>query len=98
MGEPLSYRNTTLLASARDSACGACGSTGTTVAAHLNSVAHGQGTGIKCPDYYHARLCLHCHALYDGRAGRLTKVEKYELWMRAYLKTVAAWFEEGVIG
>ena len=91
------YRSKKLLDSARGKPCCACGDdNGTTVAAHLNSVAHGKGTGIKCPDYFHARLCNLCHALYDGRIGRLTKEEKGELWTRAYLRTVEAWFLEGV--
>lgn len=70
---------------------------GTTVAAHVNRVALGKGTGIKAPDFYTAWLCDVCHALYDGRLGNLTKDQKWDLWVTAYLRTVKRWFEEGLV-
>lgn len=91
------FRSPKLLASAEGQPCGNCGMTGTTVSAHANSVALGKGTGIKCPDMYVADLCNVCHALVDGRLGRLTKEEKWELWLRAYFKTVARWFNSGLV-
>lgn len=93
------YRNTALLRSADGQPCAnrRCGAIGTTVAAHINSVAHGKGVGIKAPDYYTAHLCEVCHALVDGRLGKLTKEEKRELWMEAYLVTVERWFKQGII-
>lgn len=91
------FRSKALLDSAEGKPCDCCGSTGTTVSAHANSVALGKGAGIKVPDFYTARLCDVCHALYDGRLGKLTKAEKAELWMTAYLRTVAAWFKEGIV-
>lgn len=93
----MSFRSQKLLDSAEGQPCGNCGNTGTTVSAHANSVALGKGTGIKCPDFYTAYLCDVCHALVDGRLGRLTKEEKWELWLRAYLKTIARWFNSGVV-
>ena len=93
----MSFRNTKLLRAAQGQPCAECGSRGTTVAAHVNSVALGKGTGIKAPDYYAAYLCAHCHDIYDGRAGQLTRKEKEELWTRAYLRTVALWFTEGIV-
>ncbi len=93
------YRNRKLLDSAEGQPCAnrRCGSVGTTVAAHANSVRLGKGTGIKCPDMYTAHLCEVCHALVDGRIGNLTKEEKWELWVEAYLVTVARWFKQGVV-
>lgn len=91
------FRSKTLLDSAEGQPCASCGSRGTTVAAHLNSVAHGKGTGIKCPDFLACDLCEVCHALYDGRLGKLTKAEKQDLWMTAYLRTVKRWFTEEVV-
>lgn len=94
----MSFRSPKLLRSAEDQPCTICGvNDGTTVAAHLNSVAHGKGTGIKCPDFLACDLCQVCHALYDGRIGKLTKNEKWEMWVTAYLRTVAAWFKEGIV-
>ena len=92
------YRSPTLLKSAQDQPCMACGRRdGTTVAAHANRVSLGKGTGIKVPDYYVAFLCGLCHAIYDGRSGHLTKEEKDEFWTAAYLRTVAYWFTEGIV-
>lgn len=93
----MSYRSPKLLKAARDQACAICGSVGTTVAAHANSVALGKGTGIKAPDFYHAHLCQHHHDLYDGRKGTLTKAEKEAMWVTAYLRTVKRWFEQGIV-
>lgn len=93
----MSYRSQKLLDAARDQACVICGSVGTTVPAHANSVALGKGTGIKAPDFYHAHMCSVCHDLYDGRRGTLTKEEKDGMWMTAYLRTVKRWFEQGIV-
>ncbi|MDH5670321.1 MAG: DUF1364 domain-containing protein [Nitrospira sp.] len=93
----MSFRSRTLTDSAEYAPCGNCGNRGTTVAAHANKVSLGKGTGIKVPDFYVADLCDVCHALVDGRLGKLTKEEKWELWLRAYLKTIARWFNDGVV-
>ena len=96
----MSYRNKKLLAAAKDQPCVLCGSRGTTVAAHANSVALGKGTGIKAPDYYTAWLCQYHHNMVDGRL-RMVKGSAYrdrqELWTAAFVLTVARWFEEGII-
>lgn len=93
----MAYRNKKLLASAEGQSCTVCGAVGTTISAHANSVALGKGTGIKVPDFYVAHLCARCHDLYDGRRGKLTKGEKEEMWMAAYLRTVARWFNQGLV-
>lgn len=93
----MTFRSPTLLRSAEGQPCAHCGAIGTTVAAHANKVSLGKGVGIKCPDMYVADLCEVCHALVDGRLGRLTKAEKWELWVSAYLKTVKRWFDQGVV-
>jgi hypothetical protein len=93
----MSFRSPKLLKSANGQPCVLCGATGSTVAAHANSVALGKGTGIKAPDFYTAFVCGHHHSLIDGREGRLSKEEKQELWMSAYLKTVALWFDSHIV-
>lgn len=92
------FRSQTLLDAAEGKPCMICGANnGTTVAAHANSVALGKGTGIKVPDFYTAWLCDVCHALVDGRLGKLTKGEKWDMWVTAYLRTVKRWFTEEVV-
>ncbi len=93
----MSFRSQKLIDSAEDESCTICGGTGTTVSAHANSVALGKGTGIKVPDYYTAHVCDVCHALIDGRLGKLTKTEKWEMWVTAYIRTVKRWFEQNVV-
>ena len=93
----MSYRNKRLLDAADGQSCLRCGRVGTTVACHANSVALGKGTGIKCPDFYTIALCFDCHALYDGRQGTLTKLEKHELFTSAFYRQVARWFEQGTL-
>lgn len=93
----MNYRNKKLLQSAKDQSCVLCGATGTTVAAHLRSVEFGSGTGLKAPDYYTAHLCQRCHDLIDGRRGRLAEFERREMWTRAYLRTVARWFDQAIV-
>lgn len=93
----MSFRSPTLLKSAHGQPCAICGSVGTTIAAHANRVALGKGIGCKAPDFYTAHLCQSCHDLYDGRRGHLTKAEQDDLWTRAFLRTVARWFEQGIV-
>jgi len=93
----MSFRSKKLLDAAEGQPCVLCGSVGTTVSAHVNSVALGKGTGIKAPDYYAVHLCQVCHDLYDGRRGKLTKKEKEDLWTTAFIRTVARWFTSGLI-
>lgn len=92
------FRSPKLLQSAEGQPCMICGvNDGSTVAAHANRVSLGKGVGIKAPDYYTAWMCAVCHALADGRLGKLTKEEKWEMWVTAYLRTVKRWFEQGVV-
>jgi len=91
------FRSQKLIDSAEDKPCAICGAVGTTIAAHANSVALGKGTGIKVPDYYTAWLCDVCHAMVDGRLGKLTKAEKWDMWVTAYLRTISRWFQEGIV-
>ena len=93
----MTFRSPKLLKAAKDRPCVLCYSTGTTVAAHSNSLAHGRGIGHKAPDYYSAYVCQGCHDKIDGRAGGLSKEQKRELWLSAYIRTVAIWFEEGIV-
>lgn len=93
----MTYRNKKLLDAARDRPCVLCGSIGTTVAAHSNSLAHGRGFAYKTPDFMTAWVCQSHHDQIDGRSGKLTKEEKREMWMDAWVKTVAIWFNEGIV-
>lgn len=93
----MTYRSNKLLKFARDRACTLCGSYGTTVAAHSNALEHGRGIGHKAPDYMVAYVCQSCHDEIDGRKGGLSKEEKRDRWMRAWVKTVAVWFNEGIV-
>ena len=93
----MSYRNAKLLRAAKDQPCVLCGSRGTTVAAHANSVALGKGTGIKAPDYYTAWVCQQCHDQIDGRRNADYHWKRCEMWEKAFIKTVARWFELGIV-
>jgi hypothetical protein len=93
----VTFRSPKLLKAAQDRPCVLCGHVGSTVAAHSNSLAHGRGFGHKSPDYYIAYVCQGCHDEIDGRRGGLTKDEKREKWLSAFIRTVAIWFEEGLI-
>jgi len=94
----MSFRSKKLLASAEGQPCAICGETGTTVAAHANSVALGKGVGIKCPDFFAADLCMRHHAMADGQIKlELPYETPFDLWVWAYLKTVKRWFETGLV-
>lgn len=93
----MTFRSPKLKKAANGQPCVLCRSVGTTVAAHSNSLEHGRGMGHKAPDYYVAYLCQGCHDRVDGRAGGLTKDEKRQLWVTAFIRTVAVWFEQGIV-
>ncbi len=93
----MTYRNAKLLRAAKDRACVLCASEGTTVAAHSNALEHGRGYGHKSPDFYVCYVCQTCHDTIDGRRGGLSRDEKREMWNRAFARTVAIWFEEGIV-
>lgn len=46
---------------------------------------------------YVAYLCQRCHDEIDGRKGRLSKEEKREKWLSAFVRTVSISFEEGIV-
>lgn len=92
------FRSKAILDSAHGKPCASCGILdGTTVSAHLNSVALGKGTGIKVADCLSARMCQQCHDHYDGRVPGWSPDEKMERFMWAYFRTVRAWFNEGLV-
>lgn len=94
----MSYRNRKILDFARDRPCVLCGGCdGTTVAAHSNALEHGRGIGLKTPDFMVAYVCQHHHDLIDGRTGRLSKEEKRQMWLDAWIKTVPIWFNKGIV-
>lgn len=94
----MSFRSRALIRSAEGQPCAICGDDRTTVSAHINSVAHGKGKGIKAPDYFTAHLCQQHHDMVDGRRhleGPYTS--PIELWTWAYLRTVERWFQQGIV-
>jgi hypothetical protein len=93
----MTFRLPKLLKAAKDRPCVLCGNVGSTVAAHSNSLSHGRGFAHKAPDYYIAYVCQRCHDEIDGRSGGLSKEEKRDKWLSAFIRTVAIWFEEGVV-
>lgn len=93
----MTFRSPKLLKAAQDRPCVLCGNVGSTVAAHSNSLSHGRGFAHKAPDYYIAYVCQMCHDEIDGRSGGLSKEEKRDKWLSAFIRTVAIWFEEGVV-
>lgn len=68
---------------------------GTTVAAHSNQSRDGKGMGIKAHDYRVAYLCQECHSWLDH--GRGSRDEKVAMFEEAHRKTVAYWFESGIV-
>jgi hypothetical protein len=53
--------------------------------------------GHKSPDYYVAYVCQKCHDEIDGKSGGLSKEEKRDKWLSAFVRTVAVIFEEGIV-
>ena len=91
------YRNRKLLDAARQLPCQHCGKQdGTTVAAHSNQLRDGKGRGLKAHDYRIATLCFSCHSTLD-QGAKLTKAERIEMWEEAHRKTIAEFFEQGII-
>lgn len=76
------------LKSFRDTACEACGATGTVVAAHFNM----NRAGMKNPGVV-AGLCHDCHAVADRRFN-VSKVEAQRVWLRVLRKLLRERFEE----
>lgn len=96
--------------SARHYQCVLCGKDARfTVAAHCNDLQLfprefgwlvGKGIGDKAPHFMVAYVCGDyggCHDKIDGRSGGLALEEKRALWNRAYARTVALWWLEGLI-
>lgn len=67
-----------------------------TVPAHNNDVEW-KGIGKKSPGFLIAYVCGFCHDEMDGRSGGLPKEEKRDMWDRAFKRTVAIWFRDGLV-
>jgi hypothetical protein len=75
--------------------------------AHQNGIEAGKGQSIKGQDNRHAALCDGpggCHPWYDTGSGAdpslryaSSKVEKFEMWVRAHLATFDLYFANGWI-
>ncbi len=64
--------------------------------AHSNSIKHGKGAGIKAHDYYFVASCRNCHMAYDS-GSQFSKLEKQELFLSGWERTISAYFELGLI-
>ncbi len=96
--EKKTYRNSKLLALARDKACVMCGvEDGTVVAAHSNLLEHGKGKGLKAHDGMSAWLCYRCHTHLDQGAS-LTREERRLFTLTAICKTYMQMWDQGLIG
>jgi len=92
------YRSRKLLDSFKDApVCFGCGKTndGTVVGAHANGSQFGKGMGIKSHDFYSCGLCSSCHALLDQ--GDMSRGDKHAFWLKAWIDTVAWWFQSGKV-
>lgn len=69
---------------------------GTVVAAHSNQSRDGKGMSIKAHDYRVAMLCCYCHAELD-QGSMMSREERIEFWESAHRRTVAWWFDNGVV-
>lgn len=84
----MNYRNAALLGLARLlPCCQSCSArnVGQVVAAHANGL--GKGMALKAPDWAWAGLCDRCHFEID-QGARLSRAERWEVWLDAYWKTV----------
>ena len=91
------FRSSKLLKSVREIDCQLCGKYGHSVPAHANWQQYGKGYGLKAHDCFIAAVCTDCHAKIDGVTGKLTDLEKHELWQKAWIRTVLYWFLHGVV-
>jgi len=92
------YRSRKLLDSFRDAPrCFICGkaNNGTVVGAHANWSEFGKGMGIKAHDFFTVAACNECHRLLDS--GTLSRDDQKALWLEAWIKTVAWWFQSGKV-
>ena len=88
------FRSRKLLDGAKDAPCMLCGiEDRTVVACHANGF--GKGMGIKAPDYFTAYCCYACHMQIDQ--SKLSREEKDAMWLEAFVKTVAYWFDSGLV-
>jgi len=95
----MTFRSDKILQAAEGEPCVLCGKTGTTIAAHANSVALGKGKGIKVPDYYIAFVCDTHHKQIDGVLPLdLAYPTRFDCWLWAFAKTIRVLFDRGIIG
>ena len=95
----MTFRSNKLRDSFRDAPqCFGCGkhNDGTVVGAHANGAHMGKGMGHKAPDYYLAGLCYDCHVRLD-QGKDMTRDERRQFWLDAYVKTMAWWFDAGIV-
>jgi hypothetical protein len=88
----MTYRNRKLLSVVHELECVNCGAHGVQ-AAHRNE---GKGMGIKTSDALVAALCPSCHSELD-QGKTMSRDERRDFWNRAYIKTMQALWERGLI-
>jgi hypothetical protein len=89
------YRNPEMGELLRQLPCSNCGAEdGTVVGAHRNE---GKGMGTKTSDALQAALCFRCHMFLDQGGGGMTREGRREFWNAAYIKTMQALIERGLL-
>jgi hypothetical protein len=70
----------------------------TTVAAHINGVRFGHGTGIKVNDLLSAHACSSCHDVVDGRVKSPLSDEEIRIaFLEGVMETQLRLLEAGLI-
>ena len=69
---------------------------GQVVMAHANWEEFGKGMGMKAHDCFVAALCDDCHRELD-QGLRMAKLERFDTWLMAYIKTQLWLYESRLI-
>lgn len=95
----MNYRNRDLLDLAYQIPCTVnlpCCEGGMGEPAHSNQSRHGKGGSIKAHDVFYAAACRSCHREID-QGKTMSREEKFDVWQRAYERTMLALWEMGLI-
>lgn len=65
--------------------------------AHSNQSRHGKGGSIKAHDCFFASGCRSCHREID-QGMTMSREEKFDVWQRAYERTMLELWRRGLIG
>lgn len=96
----MNYRNRDLLDLAYQIPCTInlpCCEGGMGEPAHSNQSRHGKGGSIKAHDCFFASGCRACHRELD-QGKTMSREEKFDVWQRAYERTMLELWRRGLIG